>query len=227
VGLYGLWHNAPYTEAFHDIACDLGLVVSNDGLRFREPVKGHVYVAREDSPATPVPCNSYNTVLCQANGILNVGHETRIYHGRWRNVGDRAEHMHNYRADVALATIPRDRWGALGLFPGAEDGAVWSAPVALPENGCELSLNADAAETMQVEAADRDFNPLPALCAENAGRAARGSGLDCAVSWPGRRLRALGGKTLRFRITVQRKAGKAPRLYAINLSAPSETASGG
>ena len=41
VGLYGLWHSAHRTTEFDKISCDLGLVVSNDGLHFREPVKGH------------------------------------------------------------------------------------------------------------------------------------------------------------------------------------------
>ena len=40
VGLYGLWHCAP---EFHDISCDFGLAISNDGLHFREPVKGRVF----------------------------------------------------------------------------------------------------------------------------------------------------------------------------------------
>ena len=38
----------------------------------------------------------------------------------------------NYYGEVALATLPRDRWGALGLYPGAEEGTVWSTPVTLP-----------------------------------------------------------------------------------------------
>ena len=51
---YGLWHNHPGDTSrdipaswfgFNKIACDLSLVISNDGLRFREPAKGHVVVA--------------------------------------------------------------------------------------------------------------------------------------------------------------------------------------
>ena len=42
VGLYCPWHNNP---DFHKISGDLGLVVSHDGLAFREPVKSHVWLS--------------------------------------------------------------------------------------------------------------------------------------------------------------------------------------
>lgn len=54
VGLYGLWHNVPYVKDSDDwfgqgtTACDFGLVVSNDGLHFREPAPGHVFLHRDD-----------------------------------------------------------------------------------------------------------------------------------------------------------------------------------
>ncbi len=130
VGVYGLWHDRP---DFGQINGDLGLVVSNDGIRFREPAPGHVFIHRDQSPATPVPGHDFNTILCQGNGILNVGDETRIYHGRWRNVGQKAADIAAYyRGEVALATLPRDRWGAIGLNPGTSEGTVCSAPSRCP-----------------------------------------------------------------------------------------------
>ena len=76
------------------------LAISNDGLAFREPGRGHVWLRATDSPATPVPRRALPPVLCQANGILNVGDETRIYHGRWRNS--------HYGKE---GTSPEDYWG--------------------------------------------------------------------------------------------------------------------
>jgi hypothetical protein len=217
VGLYGMWHNAHFHDEFGRISCDLGLLVSNDGLRFREPVKGHVFLSRDDSPATPCPGARWNTILCQANGILNVGDETRIYHGRWRNTGQKPEDLEHYRADVALATLPRDRWGALGLFPNAAEGWVWSAPVELPR-GAAVTLNADRANLMRVELADERFEPIRDFSGDDAGRPKGGGGLDCAVAWPaGRSLAALEGRTVRFRVLLRRNGGE-PRLYALNLS---------
>ncbi|HJT79194.1 MAG TPA: hypothetical protein VJ739_18505 [Gemmataceae bacterium] len=211
VGLYGIWHNNP---TFDKISCDLGLVVSNDGLAFREPVKGHVYLAAGESPVAAHFEKSYPTVLTQANGILEVGDETRIYHGRWRNSGDDEA---NYYGEVALATLPRDRWGALGLYPGAAEGSVWSTPVTLPPGGCNVLLNADAAGGMRVEVGDERFRLLPESSGKNAGICRQEGGLDCPVTWPTGNLAALGGKTVRLRVQVNRAGRAEPRLYAVSL----------
>jgi hypothetical protein len=37
--------------------------------------RGRLYF-QQDSPVTPVAGKNYPTILCQANGILNVGDET-------------------------------------------------------------------------------------------------------------------------------------------------------
>ena len=129
VGLYGIWRHGG--TGVGGTTCDLGLVVSNDGIHFREPVKKHVYISRRDSPVTPVAGKDYPTILCQANGILNVDDETWIYHGRWRNAPVGPE----YYGEVALATLPRDRWGAVGLIRGVSEGWVWSAPFRLAGGG--------------------------------------------------------------------------------------------
>lgn len=111
VGFYGIWHNQPGDESsqkrwgwfgYGKISCDLGLVISNDGMHFREPVAGRPFISRHDAPATPVPGKSFPTILCQSgNGILNVGDETRIYFGRWLN----ADYGEGYLGEVALATL--------------------------------------------------------------------------------------------------------------------------
>ena len=218
VGLYCIWHNKPYpTEkdwfGMGTTVGDLGLVVSNDGLHFREPVKGHVFLRHDESPVTPIPNARYQTILCQANGILNVGDETRIYHGRWAN----AEHIRDYYAEVALATLPRDRWGALGLFPDAATGSVWSMPVALPPKGLDVALNADGTAGMRVEIADARFVPLPRFSGDHAGVPAAPGGLACAVAWPGASLAELGGRTVRFRVGFSRRDAAQPRLFAMYL----------
>ena len=219
VGLYGKWYNPPINErsegwyGFGKIYCDFGLVISNDGIHFREPVKGHVFLSHQDSPATPLEGKNYPTVLCQSNGILNVGEETRIYHGRWRN----APYGLEYHAEVGLATLPRDRWGALGLFGDKSEGWVWSVPVKLPSDGCVIFLNADFAHNINMEIADTRFNFLDDYSGANSGRVTGGGGLDCPVSWPKGNLADLGGKTVRLRIRLKGEENKKPRLYAVYL----------
>ena len=220
VGLYGRWHNADYNEAFNDISADLGLVVSNDGIRFREPVKDFLFLTALGAPVTPVPGRHHNTVLIQSgNGILNVGAETRIYFGRWRNADFRRGENPptDYYGEVALATLPRDRWGALGLFPAANEGSVISTSVLLPEQAV-LTLNAEEAQAMRVEVLDDRFRPLARFSGASAGMIALRHGLDCPVTWPGVDLYELAGQTVRFRVTLQRRGSDEPRVYALNLA---------
>jgi hypothetical protein len=217
VGLYGLWHNANNESGFAKISCDLGLLVSNDGVRFREPVKGHRFLRRDDSLVTPVPGHDFNTILCQANGILNVGDETRIYHGRWRNTGSWGKSvLQHYHAEVALATLPRDRWGALGLMPRHAAGSVVSAPF-IVARASRVTLNADGGRGITVELMDEHFNPLPEWSGANAGVLRDPSGLCLAVTWPAGPLEALAGRTVRLQINLHRRDGVEPRLFAVNL----------
>jgi hypothetical protein len=217
VGLYAQWHSRPYAGDWFGRAttcADWGLVVSHDGQHFREPVKGHVFLNRAESSPTVCPDVRYETVLCQGNGILNVGGETRIYHGRWVN----AEKVEDYYADIGLATLPRDRWGALGLYPHAKEGSVWTAPLTLDKAGCEVTLNADGVQGMRVDIADERFTLLADYSGENAGVVAGQDGLDCAVKWSKGALNPLVGKPLRLRINLSKGQHAEPRLYAAYLT---------
>lgn len=218
VGLYGLWHNAEFHNEFAKISCDFGLLVSNDGVKFREPVKGHRFLRRDDSLVTPVPGRDFNTILCQANGILNVGDETRIYHGRWRNADGKGEEddLKYYSGEVALATLPRDRWGAFGLDPQTESGSITSAPIEVPTTGAKILLNADGTRGMRVELLDEGFRPLGEFSGGNAGVTDVDGGLDCVVRW-GKDLGLLSGRRVRVRVEMTRVGELEPRLYAVGV----------
>ena len=212
VGIYGLWHSQASGDDFGKISGDLGLVVSNDGIRFREPgaAPGQVFIDRDDSTATPAVGHDFPTVLCQGNGILNVGDETRIYHGRWRNVGQNAEDVvSHYHAEVALATLPRDRWGALGLNPEVLQGTICSAPVEIPLPG-EIQINATGVEGLSVELLDEWFVPIPGF---SDGRTDGPDGLDCRVRWSEAALPT--GKPLRIQIKMCASEQVSPRVYAL------------
>ena len=222
VGVYGLWHNQAFGENFGKVTGDLGLVVSNDGIHFREPgaTPGRVYIHRDESPATAVPGRDFNTILCQGNGILNVGDETRIYHGRWLNAGHKAEDIAAYYgAEVALATLPRDRWGALGLNPGVDTGTLCSAPMTVPAGGCELRLNADGVAGLSVDLLDEKFQPIPGF---TGGQAAGPDGLDCPVEWKGHAMSELAGQRVRVHVRLQRLPENPPCLYALYLNGTEE-----
>lgn len=217
VGVYGLWHSQPFGEDFGNITCDLGLVVSNDGIHFREPAAtpGQVFIHHDQSPATPVAEHAFNTILCQGNGILNVGDETRIYHGRWRNVGQQADVIAaHYCAEVALATLPRDRWGALALNPDADAGTICSKPITLPKDGGYLRLNADGTAALTIDLLDATMRPIPGF---TGGQVTGGDGLDAPVRWERHTLAELGGQTIRVQVRLQRTGDDVPRVYAFYL----------
>ena len=80
-----------------------------------------------------------------------------------------------------------------------------------------MVLNADAAPSMRVEAADERFHLLPGFSGAGAGVPATPGGLDTPVRWPGRPLAELGGRTVRFRLTLTGTPSAVPRLYALCL----------
>jgi len=220
VGLYGMWHQRVPNWGEGGTSCDLGLVVSQDGLHFDEVVKGRPYIRSEESPANPAEGFNYPTILCQTNSILNVGAETWIYHGRWLNVVFQSLEEPNaiakgYWAGVGLAKIPRDRWGSLALWRDQDKGSVWSAPIHLAK-ASELSANVADLAGLRFELADERFQPLRGFENGKAVGAATDN-LDAKVQWEGHDLSELAGRTVRVRIHFQRSAETDPRLYSLTL----------
>lgn len=219
VGLYSRWDSQPRPgDRFGrgTTTGDFGLVVSSDGQHFREPVKGHVFLSRDSSRAAVPPGVRHQMILAQSgNGILNVGDETWIYHGRWVN----PERLEDYHGEIALATLPRDRWGGLGLYPRVEDGTVWTAPIVLSA-GASVTLNAEGVAGMSVELADANFQFLPGYAGANAGRSPAAAGLDCPVTWPRGSLDELAGRPVRLRVRLARGDHPEPRLFALYVAGP-------
>jgi hypothetical protein len=143
-----------------------------------------------------------------------VGDKTLIYHGRWRNATIMGQ---DYYAEVALATLPRDRWGSLHLAAGAPHGTVWSTPITIPKGGCNISLNADRAENLIVELTDEEGNLLPACSGESKGIVKVANTNTNAVMWVDKKLTHLGGKTVRLKLGM---TGDNTKLYAVYLEVP-------
>jgi hypothetical protein len=80
-----------------------------------------------------------------------------------------------------------------------------------------MRLNAEGAAGITVELSDERF----ALLSDHSGTASGvvhgDDGLDCTVTWPKRRLSALGGRRVRIRVHLKKRNGIEPRLYAIYL----------
>jgi hypothetical protein len=161
--------------------------------------------------------------LIQGNGILDVGGETLIYHGRWLNAyfqklsadGVRFRDIApGYWGGMALARIPRDRWGGFRLSAQETAGTVWTTPVTLAA-GARLSLNASGLGGIQVEVTDEKFRFLPGFAGGRA-TAENNDGLDAEVGWPAHTLAELAGETVRFHLHLS-GAAASPELFALNL----------
>ena len=152
-----------------------------------------------------------------------MGDQTLIYFGRWLN----AEYNQGYRGEVAMATLPRDRWGALGLYPTKPrqeepitSGSVWSAPITLPADGCAVFLNADGVSHLSVEISDAKFRLLEDYSGAASGSTSAADGLDCPVTFAAGDLSDLAGQTVRLKINFQRDDQVDPRLFAVYLRTP-------
>jgi len=221
IGLFGLWHNQP---DFREVTCDLGLAISNDGLHFRQVVQGMPYIKHEDSRIAAKKISLPQSILTQGNGIVNAGDRTLIYHGRWNSGGifgkptatgsyeAHLEHMDDYYSEIALAEIPRDRWGGLGVFPNTNEGHVWTAPFRLSD-AAAISLNATDAKGISVDIATEQLQLIEEF---QNGKCAAGDGLDSPLSWTND-LKKLAGKTVRLRINFKRDDNCDPRFFAVNI----------
>lgn len=101
LGVVGLWHGA---KEWQDITIDLGFVLSNDGLNFREPAREWTFLKRGADGAW-----DQGGVL-QGQGFENIGDETFIYYGAW---DPRSREKVPERGGVGIARLPRDRFGDL------------------------------------------------------------------------------------------------------------------
>ena len=128
---------------------------------------------------------------------------------------DAQEIEKNYSAEVALAMLPRDRWGALGLNPGSTSGTVSSTIIELPAADCEVILNAHAARDMRVEIVDERFSPVAQFAGADSGTPDTDGGLECLVTWKKAQLASLAGTKIRLLVHLKKSGENQPRLYAI------------
>lgn len=169
VGLYGLWHGARLIE---QRGMDLGLLVSNDGIHFREPVPDFPFL--EAGPAGSWDRHG----LIQGQGFENVGDQTYIYYGTWDLASRRIS-----TGEVGLAMMRRDGFGYLSPAENRAASFV-TAPLPLPARGASLTLNADGlseASALEVEVTDLGGRPLPGYGPVRVVR----SGIEIPVRWPG------------------------------------------
>ena len=131
VGLYGMWQDGPAAKPkgagpLWGTHIDLGLILSDDGIHFREPVPDFKVVARGPEGAWD------HIALLQGHAFVNEGDQTMIWYSHW-DTGGSTKNM-----DIGLATMRRDGFGYL-LALGRPASRGFPSPVRSrppPPGGC-------------------------------------------------------------------------------------------
>jgi len=218
LGVYGQWHGA---KEWKDVTIDLGFVVSNDGLNFREPAHEWTFLKRGEDGAWD------QGGLLQGQGFENIGDQTFVYYGAWD-----PRHWKNSppRGGVGIASLPRDRFGDLVVEEAGKGPGDYQLPVITSEfitaavpvkvnTAHQLHLNADGLgneAALRIELLGADEKPLPGYSGKDAAMI-RQSGFQTPISWNGKsELRDLPGR-IRVRVTFEGKRNTDIRFSALYL----------
>jgi hypothetical protein len=207
VGLYGMWHDGPARRPqgappLYGMRMDLGLIVSNDGIHFREPVPNFKVIPRGHE-------GEWDSVaLLQGHAFANVGEKTYVWYSHW-------DCEEKYRSqEIGLATLRRDGFGYLARKVQGAPGHFVTAPLVSGKQGMRLFVNAEglsAEAPLTVSLLDEFDRPLPGYSGDGAAKVTA-PGVRQEVVWPGRK-DGLPPST-RFAIKVELPAAGDARVYA-------------
>jgi hypothetical protein len=199
VGLHGMWQDAEQTPPKgkswnFGVRIDLGLLISNDGVHFREPVPGHTVIPRGKTGEWD------DIAILQGHAFVNEGDRTMIWYSHW-DTGGNLEHM-----DIGLATLRRDGFGHLSRHVSDEEGHFITSPFMAKK----IALNVEGASSespLTLQLLDPLDRPL-----EGYETRLTTSGVKVDVTWP----KPLPENT-RIALRVNYPAGSAARVYAVYL----------
>ena len=117
LGIYGRWHGA---AEWKDVTIDLGFVLSNDGLNFREPQHEWTFLGRGEDGQWD------QGGVIQGQGFANIGGQTFIYYGAWDPRATGGQEVK--RGGIGIAVLPRDRFGDLRVDSSNEGPGNYQLP---------------------------------------------------------------------------------------------------
>jgi hypothetical protein len=214
LGFYGRWGgNTIHREggsSLSGLKIDLGMIISNDAIHYREPVRNFVMVPHGG------PDDWDSNAILQGNAFANTDTQTLIWYSHWyTNRPDiipplpaKLDEPNTRKADsIGLLTLPRDRFGYFSkqLASSQERNKAFDQPL---EASClsrsiefskpaQMYVNLDDVSSqapLEISLVDDAERPLPGYTAILALNS-----LKTLVEWPGKK--SLPGKTP-FRIKV-------------------------
>lgn len=199
VGLHGMWQDAEQTPPKgkswnYGVRVDLGLLISNDGVHFREPVPGHTVIPRGKAGEWD------DIAILQGHAFVNEGDRTMIWYSHW-DTGGVLENM-----DIGLATLRRDGFGHLSRHVPEEEGHFITSPFTAEKIALNLEgVTPESPLTLQL------LDPLDRPM-EGMETRVTSSGVKVEITWP-KPLPAGQKRALR----VNYPANSQARVYAVYL----------
>ena len=208
VGLYGMWQDAPEPPprgAAPNLGAhaDLGLIVSNDSIHFREPVPDFKVIAHGKEGEWD------DIAVLQGHAFVNVGEQTMIWYSHW-DTGGKLKNM-----EIGLATLRRDGFGHLSCKVDDNDALLITAPFTASKGG-KLLLNVDGITPdapLTVELLDGRDGPVAGWSGSDAATITA-NGTRHEVVWPKTKAASLpAGQPLAARVKCP--AGSKARVFAL------------
>lgn len=173
LGLYGLWHGG---AGWNQRTLDLGFLVSNDGMTFREPQTDWPILRRGHDGEWD------QGGLLQGQGFANVGEQTYLWYGAW---DPRPGLTYPPRGGVGLAVLPRDRFGAFRVRDRSQPAELVTTNVSVRSSRPRLFLNVEGLgpdARVRVELLDARLGAIPGLAGADAAVVDQ-SGFRTPVRW--------------------------------------------
>lgn len=207
VSTYGLWNGG---VGWENVTIDLGLLLSNDGLYFREPVPNHIFIERGEDGAWD------QGGLLMSQAFENIGEKTFIYYGHW---DPRTGQNYEPRGGLGLVTLDKDRFSSLSVRNPEKEAAFITCALKVDEPS-DLFFNATGLSEdawVKVELLDELERPIPAYSGENAARL-DSNGFRQHVSWQGNEGIEGSSKPVKIQATYQGEDKKAIKIHALYVS---------
>ena len=212
IGLYGQWHGPVNNDRRH-VEMDLGLVISNDALHYKEPIPDFRMVAAAEDGFNhmPKPWFFKHPALAQGQGFENIGDETLFWYAPWPEQPSDG---------VRVAKWQRDRLGYLQAYDPRQlktpDGChLISAPIDLEGGGGKVSLNIDGLSEhagVTVEIQDEQFKPMDGYSRQDC--LPLESGFKQPVEWKKNKVVKTNG-SFRIQLNYVGIRPEDPKLYAL------------
>ena len=224
VGIYGQWHHPSIYDEEEGlvyngplVSVDLGCVLSNDGLHYREPAPGFTFIKRDQEMKwdRDLKENRYQSnILLMQSSMINTEKLTHIYYVASPPGGNsESAKKANGGNNIGLATLGRDRFGYLSLLDDHNPGQLVTRSLSYNDK-TKLYVNADvpAGSSLQVYLLDEHgLDVLPGYGQADGGQVTE-SGLDAEVIWKHKPFLPL-GQPFKIRCEIKGKS----RVFALYL----------